>query len=195
MKTLLKYTSLALMLLAFMACGQQKAENEMSEAQMHDGHSHAEEPMATPKVASVSFSADELGLSADQVSELLQSYLTLKDHLVASEADLARTAASDLLTKVQVSPAAAALTTLQNALVNMAANESSLDQQRTDFEPVSMAMIAVVRATSPGTPVYVQHCPMAFNDKGADWLSTEEDVLNPYFGDAMLRCGSVTETL
>ena len=42
---------------------------------------------------------------------------------------------------------------------------------------------------------YVVHCPMAFDNSGGDWLSVKPEVLNPYFGDAMLRCGSVTATL
>ena len=37
---------------------------------------------------------------------------------------------------------------------------------------------------------FIQYCPMAKNDKGASWLSKEEKILNPYFGDAMLTCGS-----
>lgn len=43
--------------------------------------------------------------------------------------------------------------------------------------------------------VYRQYCPMANDDKGAYWLSSEEQVLNPYFGDMMLRCGFVKETI
>jgi Cu(I)/Ag(I) efflux system membrane fusion protein len=40
--------------------------------------------------------------------------------------------------------------------------------------------------------LYVQHCPMADNNKGADWLSTEKEIRNPYFGESMLTCGEVT---
>jgi len=36
---------------------------------------------------------------------------------------------------------------------------------------------------------------MANNDNGAFWLSSEEQVLNPYFGDMMLKCGMVTDTI
>jgi Cu(I)/Ag(I) efflux system membrane fusion protein len=39
-----------------------------------------------------------------------------------------------------------------------------------------------------GDPVAVFHCPMAFDD-GADWLQTGDTTSNPYYGDAMLRCG------
>ena len=43
--------------------------------------------------------------------------------------------------------------------------------------------------------IYRQYCPMAFNDKGAYWLSDETDIKNPYFGKKMLECGEVTDTL
>ena len=32
---------------------------------------------------------------------------------------------------------------------------------------------------------------MANSDKGAIWLSTEEEIMNPYFGSAMQKCGSI----
>ncbi|TWT41041.1 Cation efflux system protein CusB precursor [Phycisphaerae bacterium RAS1] len=41
-------------------------------------------------------------------------------------------------------------------------------------------------------PIYRIHCPMAFDDRGADWLQIDEAVRNPYFGAAMYRCGAAT---
>ena len=43
--------------------------------------------------------------------------------------------------------------------------------------------------------VYVQYCPMAFNDKGASWISSSKEIRNPYFGDKMMNCGEVKETI
>ena len=42
---------------------------------------------------------------------------------------------------------------------------------------------------------YVQHCPMANDNNGADWLSKEKEIKNPYYGDKMLKCGMVSETI
>ncbi|NJN26228.1 MAG: DUF3347 domain-containing protein [Cyclobacteriaceae bacterium] len=36
---------------------------------------------------------------------------------------------------------------------------------------------------------------MAFNDEGAFWLSKEEEIYNPYFGDKMLKCGRMEEKI
>jgi Cu(I)/Ag(I) efflux system membrane fusion protein len=43
--------------------------------------------------------------------------------------------------------------------------------------------------------VFHEYCPMAFNDKGATWLSDEAEIKNPYFGKKMLECGEVTDSL
>ena len=43
--------------------------------------------------------------------------------------------------------------------------------------------------------LYRQYCPMAFDNKGAHWLSETEAIRNPYFGEKMLSCGQTKETL
>ena len=48
---------------------------------------------------------------------------------------------------------------------------------------------------SPTDTLYVQKCPMANSNKGAIWISTEKEIKNPYYGDAMLTCGSVIEII
>ena len=47
-----------------------------------------------------------------------------------------------------------------------------------------------------GKTVYYQHCPM-YNQKkgGADWLSLDKAIKNPYLGSKMLTCGSIAQTL
>ena len=67
--------------------------------------------------------------------------------------------------------------------------------QRAAFIQLSSAMINSVKAFGINTEIYNQFCPMANNDKGANWLSFEENIKNPYFGDAMLTCGSVEEII
>ena len=60
------------------------------------------------------------------------------------------------------------------------------------FIEISSAMIAIVESFDPiSTIVYVQYCPMADENQGADWVSQEKEIRNPYFGATMLRCGEV----
>jgi Cu(I)/Ag(I) efflux system membrane fusion protein len=67
----------------------------------------------------------------------------------------------------------------------------SIEVLRGAFEPLSRAMIELVeRFGAPGPmPLRRMHCPMAFDDAGADWLQAEPVLANPYFGASMLRCG------
>lgn len=76
-------------------------------------------------------------------------------------------------------------------------NESvDLVHQRKQFQIISDKLIEMVRSFEKvNSKLFVQFCPMADNDNGAYWLSKEEQVLNPYFGDKMLKCGSVKEVI
>lgn len=58
-----------------------------------------------------------------------------------------------------------------------------------------LSAIAIEKAKTSGRTFYVQHCPMAFDNTGANWLSNSEDINNPYFGPNMPHCGSVVETI
>ena len=52
-----------------------------------------------------------------------------------------------------------------------------------------------MKASKLKNAIYYQHCPMANDGKGANWLSKEEEIKNPYFGSMMLSCGKTIETL
>jgi Cu(I)/Ag(I) efflux system membrane fusion protein len=74
--------------------------------------------------------------------------------------------------------------------------EKDLEKKRESFEMISSAFYDLIRAVRPGgVTAYYQYCPMAFNDKGAYWLSNADSIRNPYFGKKMLTCGEVKETL
>lgn len=68
---------------------------------------------------------------------------------------------------------------------------------RKHFNPISHTLILTLNSfeMQSTTPIYIQYCPMVDDDTGAYWVSGEENVLNPYFGSMMLRCGEVTEVL
>jgi Cu(I)/Ag(I) efflux system membrane fusion protein len=81
--------------------------------------------------------------------------------------------------------------------INEITNTQDRDVQRLQFINLSKAMINTVQSfgTSLESPLYIQFCPMANNDKGALWISHEEEIINPYFGDVMLHCGNVEEVI
>jgi membrane fusion protein, copper/silver efflux system len=72
-----------------------------------------------------------------------------------------------------------------------------LEAVRAQFDGVSKALIAVVRrfGSSGKVPVKRYHCPMAFNNRGAYWLQSNQGVENPYYGSQMYTCGEQVDTL
>ena len=71
-----------------------------------------------------------------------------------------------------------------------------VEAQRKQFGFLSDALINSIEAFgTEGNALYVQHCPMAFNNQGGDWLASEEQIQNPYFGDKMMKCGIVKKEL
>jgi hypothetical protein len=85
---------------------------------------------------------------------------------------------------------------LEDAAGSLAAT-NDIKSRRTAFQNVSDALIVMVRLHGMDQlgDLYVVHCPMAFDDNGGDWLSAEPTVFNPYYGDEMLTCGSIKDTL
>ena len=71
------------------------------------------------------------------------------------------------------------------------ATSNDLEKQRASFGPLSGTVFELLKFYGSDMPVYQAHCPMAFNDKGANWLSDKAVVQNPYYGDDMLECGEI----
>ena len=67
--------------------------------------------------------------------------------------------------------------------------------QRDHFITLSKSMFELIKAFKQETPIYYQFCPMANQGKGANWLSRESVVKNPYYGNKMLTCGRTVETI
>ncbi|WP_288955732.1 efflux RND transporter periplasmic adaptor subunit [uncultured Polaribacter sp.] len=72
---------------------------------------------------------------------------------------------------------------------------SAIKAQRDHFKHLSTHLMNAVQLFGINEKIYVEFCPMADNNKGAFWLSKEEKVINPYFGEAMLTCGEVKQVI
>jgi Cu(I)/Ag(I) efflux system membrane fusion protein len=74
-----------------------------------------------------------------------------------------------------------------------------IQQQRKLFKPLSESVIALVDQVPPSKSVagklLVMHCPMADENRGADWLQVTEPLANPYFATSMKQCGEVKRTI
>jgi hypothetical protein len=134
------------------------------------------------------------GLPAETTKKILTGYLSIKDALVITDPDEASFAAEGLLFVFEENEDA--LLKKLFLEVQLIAESKNAEQQRIYFEGLSANIYTLVKNSShEGITVYQQYCPMAFENKGAYWISDEEKVYNPYFGDKMLRCGRTTEMI
>lgn len=142
--------------------------------------------------------------------KLLNAYYSLKDALVKSDTAKANAASvalvinADSLKVEEIEGDTSGLIkeTARNFAGTISGSakavlgEPELEAKRKEFEMITDAMWSLTRTIQyNGAKVYYQYCPMAFDDKGAYWLSNEPEIMNPYFGDKMLNCGSVVDSV
>ena len=148
-------------------------------------HDHAGHDQSKTQTTAATFKDAKLGMT-------YTLYLKVKDALVASEADDAKKAAGELQKALKDLKGSKDALTATTKL----AGASDLDEQRQLFSAVSNEMATLVKGGQLSAGVlYLEYCPMANGNEGAYWLSNEKQIRNPYFGDKMLKCGSVKETI
>ena len=145
---------------------------------------------------------------AQQYKNMVENYLLLKDNLVNDKkagefAGQIVSAISDVDMGAFSEKGHMKWMEYQNVLEEKAQKiqkAEKLGEQRKHFIQLSDSMIELVKTfeapeTDNGSSLYVQFCPMANDDKGAFWLSKEDEVKNPYYGEMMLSCGEVREEI
>jgi len=83
-------------------------------------------------------------------------------------------------------------------LIHQMLDAETLDAfRKPHFETLSNAIIAAVKADPKAFEgkLYVMHCSMVYPDRGADWLQSDSELLNPYWGSMMLHCGELKEEI
>jgi hypothetical protein len=139
------------------------------------------------------------------VNKLYDAYFSMKDALVKSDAVAANSIATQMLTAIDGINMSAMSEKEHNVYMklekelkenakNIAANRS-LEKQRKSFSSLSEVMFELMKAVKPPYEVYLDNCPMYNDGKGANWLSKEKPIRNPYYGSKMMTCGNVKETL
>jgi hypothetical protein len=132
-------------------------------------------------------------LTSDKKTEILNAYLLVKDALVATDGKAAGSAASALV--MTIGDADGELVKKIRFDAEHISETEDTGHQRDHFGSLSDNVFALVKGSGVGKKLYRQHCPMAFDGKGANWISSESEIMNPYFGDKMLHCGKVEEEI
>lgn len=162
---------------------------------------------ATPPAAPAGSQLSASGTAA--LEDVKNAYLNLKDAFVATDGKAADAAAQNLQTaaeklktliagenKSELNPQVDSILNGAKEIIAVTDDNAILGKKRAAFEHISDASYHLFqKAGFTNSGLYVQHCPMAFKNKGASWMAAETDIRNPYYGDKMLECGEVTETM
>ena len=181
------------------------AKKEEATQESHDEsmHTSSEEAPAQEAVAP-QFQVD--AMFQQQLSGVFTTYVTLKEAFVATDVAKVKAAASKtqeslknvdmmLLTGVAHNDWMTYSVGLEAALKEIQSSDD-IEAQRTSFSKLSDNLYKSIKAYGlGGSTAFYEFCPMAFNNQGAYWLSDASEIRNPYFGNKMLKCGSVEEKL
>lgn len=128
-------------------------------------------------------------------TQLLKSYYEVKNALVNGNTESAASSAETFVKTANTIDYKVISEGNINILLKDAGAISStkdIKKQREAFANLSKNIAEVAKVVKlSDEPIYKQYCPM----KKAYWLSNEKAIKNPYFGNSMLSCGNVEETI
>lgn len=192
----MKNTKLTMLALAtaFMlaSCGETKKENTEEAGMPMQNEMHQEDHDMENMSSNLDDGQErEVNFSDDRIGGVYGHYNHIKTALVNTDAMEAQNGGKMLVEALEgVENNSKALTAAQTI-----ANSEDINEQRTAFLDLSTAMEELLRGAIASGEIYKQFCPMAFDGKGGVWLSASQEIRNPYYGDKMLKCGSVRDTI
>jgi len=187
MKNVISFLMIGVAVTLFAACGNIERPREVTDP--HAGHSQAaaegHDVVTGKAIVGVT-------IKDDQLNAIYPHYLHLTGALVAGDMAEAKVAVN----AIELGSKALANGSELTKLAGKIATATNIDTQRTLFAALSTDFIKSVKAAGLSSgEVYVEYCAMALDDQGASWLSNQKEIKNPYFGESMLTCGEVKETI
>lgn len=201
---------LAISVIAFAACSNsanktsgKKDSMSSDHMAMDTGKTNSGETVDAP-VIKTSFTNVTTGVAA-HITEVVSHYFHIKHALTKDDAAEAKNGATMMLQVIggfdnSLLPAGQKPEYRQhiNAIKEHAdaiVKSADVDAERMHFAELSEHTYALVKAFGAGKKVYYDHCPMALNSKGANWLNDAAAIQNPYMGSKMPECGSVEQVI
>jgi len=174
----------------------------------HEGHLGMEETASVNNENHFNMN-ERIEVSTDfqnQLKVVFNDYIKLKDALVKDDSNNVMTESKKLLENLSEVDMKQLIDkeahnhwmSLENEIkisASLISRTSDIKEQRNHFKHLSSHLINTLQLFSVNEKIYVEFCPMADDNNGAYWLSKEEKVINPYFGNAMLSCGEVKQVI
>lgn len=178
--------------------GSSQQETHQHEDHAHDDHPHEDAAHDAEGPAAEPVEPGELDADAQAaLDQIMASYLTVQQRLAEDEMEGVQAQLDELHDAAHVlgRSEVPGVREKARAVAEPVHHEpEDLDDARELFKVLSAAVIDLTGLVSPSDAVapalYRAHCPMA----EADWLQTDEEIVNPYMGQDMLRCGTIEQT-
>lgn len=171
------------------------------------GHNHGGTPEVSEENEQAIKSKSAISESAKkELKPLMTNYFEIEQALAANDFQTAKKAGMEFnktLQSIDMSifkgDAHMSWMKYSNALkpsAELISKQTEIDDLREIFVEISKGIIGVAETFTPiQDTMYVQTCPMANDNNGANWLSLDSKILNPYFGESMLNCGETTRKI
>ncbi|MFO8000574.1 MAG: efflux RND transporter periplasmic adaptor subunit, partial [Marinilabilia sp.] len=152
---------------------------------------HAETQESKPDEEDLQVFEDVDETFRSQLGQMVDAYMEMKDALVASEPEEVSKKAGSTLSKLDDTDMSLLegethnvwmkhLENLKSPLEEIQ-NTTDLDEQRKVFTDLNETLYQTIKQFQPETDetLFYQFCPMANDDQGGYWFSTEENIRNP----------------
>ncbi|REL38994.1 DUF3347 domain-containing protein [Rhodohalobacter sp. SW132] len=138
-------------------------------------------------------------------TEVFEAYITGKDALLESDLEASITSFEEFINKLEAIGEHGlsgdghmawmeSYSKLERHVSTLTA-ANNMDEARIAFQHLSVEITEAVKTFGINGVVYHQYCPMANDNDGAVWLSSREEVQNPYSPETMPGCGQVIERI
>jgi len=198
--------AIGLTLLTVTSCKDTKKSDEHMEMDQNEMNHDGNENMEMDQNGMQNDEMMNRDQKTSKATAVLNSYLELKNALVADNTEVAATTGKtlfDALAKFDQSSIAEAqkqevIDIIEDArehAEHISENSGKMDHQREHFEILSNDIKDLIAITGTDRVLYKTFCPMYNEGKGGIWLSETKEIKNPYFGSKMMKCGEIQEEI
>ena len=150
-----------------------------------------EDPNKKPDVVPYKDALANISFTDQRLDAVFKYYIETKTALVNGDVKKAQEAASYLT----MGYANFGVEEAVFKRVSDVVSAKDIEIQRALLPAITEDVAAMMKGKIKSGKIYRVFCPMAFNNTGGQWLAAEETVENPYFGESMLTCGVIQETI
>lgn len=124
------------------------------------------------------------------IQTIYDAYEDLRDAFVATDFESAKKYAEALKAAFESEQKVN-----EAGMVGAIIDAEEIEAAREAFFQLNENLEELLSSSIESGKVHKCFCPMARNNQGGSWFSTEAEILNPYYGDKMLKCGTIKKTL